>query len=138
VGRPTNCPVIVSIQAVVSKAIEGTNCWSYPSRTNTAPTHWTNVTAGTCRPVTICGPRNGLFAVRRTGPTNDSLTVSYAVGGTASNGVDYAFLPGTVTISAGQRAALIPVATLSPRPHTAPSRLVAPIFPSPPMVSFRS
>ena len=101
--------MIVSIQSVVSKAIEGTNCWSYPTPTNTAPTQWSNVTAAVCRPVTICGPRNGLFLVRRTGATNESLTVSYAVSGTASNGVDYAFLPGTVTIPAGQRGALIPV-----------------------------
>jgi hypothetical protein len=70
--------------------------------------------------VTICGPRNGLFLVRRTGPTNDSLNVSYAVSGTASNGVDYTFLPGVVTIPAGQRAALIPVVPISddlPEPH---------------------
>ena len=117
---PTNCPAIVSIQAVVSKAIEGTNCWTYPSPTNTVPPRWTDVNLAACRPVTICGPRNGLFLVRRTGPTNDSLTVSYAVSGTASNGLDYAFLPGTVTIPTGQRAALIPVVPMGdnlPEPH---------------------
>lgn len=119
---PTNCAVIVSIKALVGKAIEGTNCWSYPAPTNTVPTQWSNVTDTACRPVTICGPRNGLFLVRRTGPTNNSLTVAYAVGGTASNGVDYAFLPGTVTIPAGQRGALIPVMpigdNLPERPET--------------------
>jgi hypothetical protein len=117
---PTNCPVIVSIQAVVSKAIEGTNCWTYPSPTNTVPPRWTDVNLAACRSVTICGPRNGLFLVRRTGPTNASLTVSYAVGGTASNGVDYAFVPGAVTIPAGQRATLIPVVPIDdnlPEPH---------------------
>jgi hypothetical protein len=117
---PTNCPVIVSIQTVVSKAVEGTNCWTYPSPTNTVPPRWTDVSAAACRPVTLCGPRNGLFLVRRIGPTNDSLTVAYAVGGTASNGVDYVFLPGVVTIPAGQRATLIPVVPIGdnlPEPY---------------------
>ena len=35
--------------------------------------------------------------------------VSYAIGGTASNGVDYLALPATVTIPAGQRKATIVV-----------------------------
>jgi len=35
--------------------------------------------------------------------------VSYRIGGTASNGVDYATLPGFVTIPAGERAARIVV-----------------------------
>jgi Bacterial Ig domain len=132
---PTNCPVVVSIQAVVSKAIEGTNCWTYPSPTNTVPTGWNNVAMAACRPVTICGPRNGLFQVRRTGPTNDSLTVAYAVSGTASNGVDYVFLSGTATIPAGQRAALIPVVPIGdnlPEPHETVILVLLPQTNSPP------
>jgi hypothetical protein len=48
------------------------------------------------------GPRPGLFTVVCTNGANTApLTVSYAVGGTATPGVDYAPLPGSVTIPAG-------------------------------------
>jgi hypothetical protein len=47
------------------------------------------------------------FRVRRTGATNNALTVSYAIRGTALNGVDYAELSGRVTIPAGRRSARI-------------------------------
>jgi hypothetical protein len=43
----------------------------------------------------------GVFTVTRTGPTNSSLTVNYALGGTATNGVAYTNLPGTIVIPAG-------------------------------------
>jgi hypothetical protein len=47
------------------------------------------------------------FIVRRSGPTNSSLTLNYSIGGTASNGVDYLSIPGSVTIPAGERSARI-------------------------------
>ena len=46
------------------------------------------------------GPKDALFTVRRFGDASSSLTVNYSIGGTASNGVDYAELPGTVAIPA--------------------------------------
>ncbi|PYJ99041.1 MAG: hypothetical protein DME23_10610, partial [Verrucomicrobia bacterium] len=52
------------------------------------------------------------FTVHRTGPTNSDLVVNYQVGGTASNGVDYAELPSSVTIPAGRSAAEILVAPI--------------------------
>src|SRR5207245_2968356 len=39
-----------------------------------------------------------VFTVWRTGSTGTPVVVFYDVGGTASNGVDYFFLPGAVTI----------------------------------------
>jgi len=42
----------------------------------------------------------GTFTIYRSGPTNEPLTISYRMAGTASNGVDYAWLTGTVTIPA--------------------------------------
>src|SRR6185436_2449275 len=48
-----------------------------------------------------------VLTVFREGPTNTSLTIAYGVGGTASNGVDYPMLSGTVTIPAGARRAPI-------------------------------
>ncbi len=65
-----------------------------------APVRWTNV---------FCGTNTATFEVRRSGPTNADLTVFYAIGGTASNGVDYVALPGSVTIPAGRRAAAVTV-----------------------------
>jgi hypothetical protein len=105
---PTNRPVLVSIVAADPVAIEGTNCWVWPGVTNRPPP-WSNLTLTACAPITNCGPKNAAFAVRRHGATNDAIEVAYLVHGSASNGVDYVTLPGTVTIPAGERMALIPV-----------------------------
>ena len=45
--------------------------------------------------------RTGAFSVERNAGLTESLTVSYSITGTATNGVDYVTLPGTVTIPAG-------------------------------------
>src|SRR2546430_13004483 len=52
------------------------------------------------------------FTVQRTGPANSDLVVNYQVGGTASNAVDYAELPSSVTIPAGRSAADILLAPI--------------------------
>ncbi len=49
----------------------------------------------------------GSFTVTRSGPTTNSLTVSYTTSGTAISGTDYAGLSGSVTIPAGSRTANI-------------------------------
>ena len=51
----------------------------------------------------------GVFTVSRTGSTTSSLTVNYSVSGTATNGVDYQTLSGSVLITAGQSSAPITV-----------------------------
>jgi hypothetical protein len=53
------------------------------------------------------GLNTGTFRIYRTGSTNNALTVFYRMSGTASNGVDYVTLPGTVTIPAGTNVAEI-------------------------------
>ncbi len=61
----------------------------------------------------------GAFTVARSGATTDDLVVQYAISGTATNGADYATLPGTVTIPAGQASATItvfPLADAIPEP----------------------
>ena len=59
------------------------------------------------------GPVTGLFSVARAATlTNEDLTVNYAVSGTASNGVDYASLSGTVLIPRGATNATIAVAAI--------------------------
>lgn len=46
-----------------------------------------------------------VFTISRTGSTESSLEVHYRLGGTASNGIDYRELVGTVTVPAGARSA---------------------------------
>jgi len=109
---PTNVPPIVSIVACDPIAIEGTNCWIWRGLTNATPV-WSNwpPVAGWAW-FTNCGPKNGAFTVLRFGVTNDDLTVTYTIGGTATNGVDYMALSNSVTIPAGQRSAQITVVPL--------------------------
>jgi hypothetical protein len=128
---PTNRPPIVDIIATDPIAIEGTNCWPWLGLASATPT-WSNWTSPTaiCRFFTNCGPKNAIFAVRRFGATNNDLSVSYAIGGTASNGVDYATLPGWVTIPAGQRAALVSVVPLDDGPPDINSTVVLRLTPS--------
>ena len=45
--------------------------------------------------------RTGAFAVQRTGSLADALTVTFTIGGSATNGVDYVTIPTSVTIPAG-------------------------------------
>lgn len=52
-------------------------------------------------------PENGHHTMsvmfERVGPVNQNLLVSYAIGGSASNGVDYASISGVLTIPAGKK-----------------------------------
>ncbi|MEO7300794.1 MAG: Calx-beta domain-containing protein [Verrucomicrobiota bacterium] len=43
----------------------------------------------------------GVLTVNRSGSTSNTLTVSYTISGTAGNGVDYANLPGSITLLTG-------------------------------------
>src|SRR6187401_172974 len=54
-------------------------------------------------PVAFRGLSSGAFTIFRE-DTNGALSVSIALSGTASNGVDYVTLPGSVTIPAGFHA----------------------------------
>ncbi|MEI7533091.1 MAG: carbohydrate binding domain-containing protein [Verrucomicrobiae bacterium] len=56
---------------------------------------------------------NGGFAISRDCATNFPLTVSYSLGGSATNGVDYATMSSSVTIPAGQLQAAVTIAPLS-------------------------
>ena len=76
---PTGTPVL-SIRALDAQAFES----AAPSRTAT-------------------------FVVQRTGSVTNAITVGYAISGSATNGVDYDTLPGTVTLPAGSASASIVV-----------------------------
>jgi len=128
---PTNRPPIVTIVATDPLAIEGTNCWPWVGLANAAPT-WSNW----FRPYppfrffTNCGPKNATFAVQRYGATNNELDITYDLGGTASNGVDYATLPGSVTIPAGERSALITVMPIDDGPPDVNKTVIVKLTPS--------
>jgi hypothetical protein len=104
-----NVPDVASITATDPIAVAGTNaCWVWPGITNATPA-WTNWPPAHWGYTTNWGPKNALFTVRRFGNADTNLTVNYSIGGTASNGVDYVELPGSVTVPAGEAYALIPV-----------------------------
>src|ERR1019366_817870 len=127
---PTNRPPIVSIVATDPVAIEGTNCWPWPGLASPVPT-WSNWFAASppWRVFTNCGPKDATFTVFRFGATNDDLDVAYAIGGTATNGIDYVALPGLVTITAGERRAAITIMPLDDGPPDITSTVILKLVP---------
>jgi hypothetical protein len=57
------------------------------------------------------------FAIVRSGDTNPAVTVNYSISGSASNGVDFVALPGSVTLKAGAAATNL---ILTPIPDNLP------------------
>jgi len=127
---PTNRPPIVRIVATDPVAIEGTNCWTWPGLVSPVAT-WSNWYAASAafRLFTNCGPKDATISVFRFGATNYDLTVAYAFGGTATNGIDYVALPGTVTIPAGERRADITIVPLDDGPPDITSTVVLKLVP---------
>lgn len=126
---PTNRPPIMSIVATDPIAIEGTNSWVWPGETN-SPATWAAWPTAVCRFFTNCGPKTATFTVYRFGDTNGDLTVNYNIGGTASNGVDYVALPGSVTVAAGQRRALITIIPIDDGPPDINKTVILALTPS--------
>ena len=58
------------------------------------------------------GTDEATFVVSRSGLTNDALTVSYSVSGSAASGTDYQALSGTVVIPAGTNSVTVSVSPL--------------------------
>lgn len=111
---PTNSFTLVSIQAVDAIAAEGTNSMRWTNYCNQPFTNFCGTNFAQFE-----GTNTARFIVRRHGPTNDALLVHYRVGGSASNGLDYAQLPGIVEIPAGRHTAPIvvqPIDDLVPEP----------------------
>jgi hypothetical protein len=126
---PTNRPAIVSIVATDPVAVEGTNCWIWKGETNSTPT-WAAWPTAIYRSFTNSGPKDAMFTMHRFGDTSDDLTVNYDVGGTASNGVDYVALPGSATIPAGERDALITVVPIDDGPPDVNKTVILALTPS--------
>lgn len=58
------------------------------------------------------GADTGTFSITRTGATDQPLTVSFGISGTASNGLDYEAVPESVVIPAGASSAEVAVTPL--------------------------
>jgi hypothetical protein len=72
-----------------------------------------NVTVAATTPnASRVGPSNGVFTISRSGATTQALTVNCTLGGTATNGGDYATVGTAWTIPAGAASASITVAPL--------------------------
>jgi hypothetical protein len=91
--------------------------------------HW-NTNIAVWKFFTNCGPKNAAFTVRRAGETNQDLLVTYGVGGSATNGVDYVPLIGSVTIPAGQRHAFITLVPIDDGPPDITSTVILKLTPS--------
>jgi hypothetical protein len=68
--------------------------------------------------------------VKRFGDASSDLTVNYSIGGTASNGMDYAALPGFVTVPAGSAYALIPIVPIDTGASNVSKTVVLTLTPS--------
>lgn len=58
------------------------------------------------------GPTGGVFTIVQTAPSSTDTVIHYSIGGTATDGVDYAALDGTVTIPAGETTATIDISVV--------------------------
>jgi len=96
----TSLPPTVRIYAPDPVAIEGTNFnnWFIPG---TPFNDYSGVT------------NTATFLIWRDGDTNAALTVYYSISGTASNGMDYATIPGSLTIPAGRLYSQITILPLT-------------------------
>jgi hypothetical protein len=119
----TNGPNVASIMAVDPIAIAATNSWVWKGLTNVVPA-WTNWPPPVFNSFTNWGPKDALFLVRLQGTSTNDITVNYAISGTASNGVDYATLPGSVTIPALEPYALVPVVPIDNGPVGLPKTVI--------------
>lgn len=128
---PTNTlPDVVDIFARDPVAIAGTNdSWIWKGSPAAAPA-WTNWPPVSWEWFTNWGPKIALFTVDRCGSVASDLTVNYSIGGTASNGVDYFLLPGSVDIPAGYSRAIIPVVPIDHGPTAGPKTVILTLTPN--------
>jgi len=102
-GNPDSGPLSTNITGISSNLM----CYYRFAAVNVAGTNWAptaasflpgEVTVSATAPIAY-RPQPGTFTISRpVGATNGALVVNYSVGGSATGGVDYTALPGTVTI----------------------------------------
>ena len=65
------------------------------------------------QPITVEGSSTyGNFRFSRTGDTSQALAVSYAIGGTATNGIDYSAISGSISFAAGSAVVDLSIQTI--------------------------
>jgi len=127
---PPELTNVVNIVATDPVAIAGTNIsWVWPGASNAVPA-WSAWPPARWENFTNWGPKAALFTVRRFGDAASAVTVNYSIGGTASNGVDYVALPGSVGISAGSHYAHIPVVPIDNGSNNIPKTMILTLQPS--------
>jgi hypothetical protein len=124
----SNGPSVVSIVATDPIAIVGTNSWIWPGLSNATPA-WPNWPPPIAVPFTNWGPKDALFTVRRFGGETNAITVTYNIGGTASNGVDYVELPSYVNFPADRAYSLIPIVPIDNGPPYVPKTVILTLTP---------
>ncbi|MCI0455949.1 MAG: S8 family serine peptidase [Gemmataceae bacterium] len=55
----------------------------------------------------------GTFTILRSGPATDPVTIHFTITGTATNGTDYATIPTSVTMAAGESEAIVTVTPIA-------------------------
>jgi hypothetical protein len=127
---PTNTlPDVVNIFAIDPIAIAGTNySWIWQGSPAATPS-WEAWPPVAWEWFTNWGPKIALFSVNRWGNATSDLTVNYSISGTASNGVDYFMLPGSVDIPAGYSRALIPIVPIDHGTNTGPKTVILTLSP---------
>ena len=119
---------VVSIVASDPVAVSSTNTsWIWSGETNATPS-WTNWPPANWGSFTNWGPKDGLFTIRRFGDATSALTVNFHIGGTASNGVDYAMISNSITIPAGRAYGLIPIVPIDTNPF--PKTVILTLLPN--------
>jgi len=124
----TNGPSVVSIVATDPIAIVGTNSWVWPCVSDATP-QWQDWPPPVAVPCTNWGPKDALFTVRRFGDETNAITVTYNIGGTASNGVDYVELPGFINFPADRAYSLIPIVPIDNGPPYIPKTVILTLTP---------
>jgi hypothetical protein len=120
----------VNIFATDPIAVAGTNVsWAWTGETNEVPS-WANWPPPAWGYFTNWGPKAAMFTVIRTGDDTTNEVINYSIGGTASNGVDYVELPGTVTIASNSVFAEIPIMPLDSGSNNLAKTVVLTVQPS--------
>src|SRR5439155_5115491 len=91
---------------------DGRATWDYAgksSQSSPPPTLPTVTVTATDANASEAGADPGVFTITRTGSNTASLTVNFALSGTAANGTDYNSLGSSVTIPAGAGTATVTV-----------------------------
>ncbi len=78
-------------------------------------------------------PNGATFKIRRSGPLDQPLTVFYELRGSASNGVDYATLPGYIAIPSGSRWTTLTMTPLPDELIEGAETIIVALTPSPAM-----